>query len=312
MAYGRGGDKPTLTDAALFYGLLPDALAGGEIRLQPGAAAEGIRRLADALDVSPEEAAKGVLTISAHNQANAVLQLTVKRGIDPTGDALVAFGGAGPLQACAIAEILGLRTVLIPASSGNVSAFGLLAVDVKDDHVLTLVRRHDGVDGAEVAAAFEGLEAAARRSLHEQSVPAERMRLLRSVDARYLGEAYELSIALGAGFDADAATRAFHDAHERVYGYAYRTGEVVEFVNWKVTAVGLIDRPSIELPAPASNGARRPVSKRGARPVWRREDLPAGFELDGPATVEEYGSTFVVESGWHVIVDRLGNLVGRL
>jgi N-methylhydantoinase A len=311
MAYGRGGDKPTLTDAALYCGLLPDSLAGGEIRLDPSAAAQGIHRLSDALGVASEEAARGVLTISAHNQANAVLQLTVKRGIDPTGDALVAFGGAGPLQACAIAEILGLRTVLIPPSSGNVSAFGLLAVDVKDDYVLTLVRRHDAVDAAEVEAAFERLEAAARRSLHEQSVPDERMRFVRSVDARYLGEAYELSIPLGDGFDSDASTLAFHDAHERVYGYAYRKGEVVEFVNWKVTGVGLIDRPSLELPPPDSHRTPRPVSLRAGRPVWRREDLPAGFDLDGPAIVEEYGSTFVVEPGWHVIVDRLGNMIGR-
>jgi N-methylhydantoinase A len=236
-----------------------------------------------------------------------VLQLTVKRGIDPSGDALVAFGGAGPLQASRIAQLLGLRTVLIPPSPGNVSALGLLAVDLKDDHVVTLVQRHDSVDGQAVARAFESLEAAALESLEAQGVAGERMAFLRSVDARYLGEAHELAIAIAGEFDPAAATAAFHDAHERVYGYAYRRGEVVEFVNWKVTGVGAIERPRLEVAAPGGSG--RPIGERGGFTLYRREELPAGFQGEGPAIVEEYGSTTVVEAGFSFAVDRLGNVV---
>ena len=307
MAYGRGGDQPTVTDAHLVLGRLPDRLVGGAVELRADLARDGVARIAASLGLSPERAADGILELSAHNQANAVLQLTVKRGIDPSGDTLVAFGGAGPLQASRIAQLLGLKTVLIPPSPGNVSAFGLLAVDVKDDYVQTLVQRHDAVDAEAVRATFARLGERARESLLQQGVPEDRMALRRSVDARYLGEAHELSLDVGAEFDPGAAADRFHDLHERVYGYAYRTGQVVEFVNWKVTGVGLIERPRLRLAPPAGSGAA--VGRRAGFAVYRREELPAGFEAEGPAIVEEYGSTTVIERGFGLRVDRLGNLI---
>jgi N-methylhydantoinase A len=309
MAYGRGGDRPTVTDAHLALGRVPEALAGGAIRLRPDLAEAGIARLAGQLGLPPERAAAGVLELSAVGQANAVLQLTVKRGIDPTGDTLVAFGGAGPLQACHIARLLGLSTVLVPPSPGNVSAFGLLAVDLKDDHVVTLVRRHDEVDPDEVAATFAQLDAEAVASLRAEGVAGDRIALVRTVDARYLGEAHEIAVPVALPFDPAAAAAAFHDAHERIYGYAYRTGEVVELVNWKVTGLGRIDRPALEPPPPTGSG--RPAGERAGFAIYRRADLPAGFRANGPAIVEEYGSTTVVEAGFGVEVDRLGNLVLR-
>jgi N-methylhydantoinase A len=309
MAYGRGGDQPTVTDAHLALGRAPEALAGGAIRLRRDLATAGVARIAGPLDLSPERAAAGILELSAHNQANAVLQLTVRRGIDPTGDTLVAFGGAGPLQACRIAQLLGLGTVLVPPSPGNVSAFGLLAVDLKDDHVVTLVRRHDEVDSGEVARTFERLCAEAAETLRAEGVADADMTLLRSVDARYLGEAHEIAVPAPDPFDAAAAAEAFHDAHERLYGYAYRDREVVELVNWKVTGLGRIDRPALE--PPPTGGTGRPVGERDGFAVYRRDDLPAGFRAYGPAIVEEYGSTTVVEDGFSLQVDRLANLVLR-
>ena len=308
MAYGMGGDRPTVTDAHVVLRRLPDSLAGG-VRLRLDAALVGIAGLAETLGLTADRSAEGILELSAHNQANAVLQLTVKRGIDPSGDALVAFGGAGPLQATRIAELLGLRTVLIPPSPGNVSAFGLLAVDLKDDHVLTLVQRHDGVDTAAVAEAYGELERTAIESLAAQGVARDRVLLQRSVDARYLGEAHELAIAVAGAFDATAAVAAFHDAHERLYGYAYRAGQAIEFVNWKVTGVGLLERPPLEVAPPTGTG--RPKGERRGFQVYERSDLPAGFTAPGPAIVEEYGSTTVVEEGFSIGVDRLGNLVLR-
>jgi N-methylhydantoinase A len=312
MAYGRGGNQPTVTDAHLALGRLPDGLAGGSVPLSVDLARAGIERLASDLGLSLDVAAAGVLELSAHNQANAVLQLTVKRGIDPAGDTLVAFGGAGPLQAGRIAEILGLHTVLVPPSPGNVSAFGLLAVDLKDEYVVTQVVRQGDVDPGKVGEIFEGLEAQAVRSLSAEGVAGDRMSLLRAVDARYLGEAHEISIPLRPEFDAGSAAADFHDAHERIYGYAYRSGahdNVVEFVNWKVTGLGLIERPRLEAPSPTGSG--RPVGRRGGFHVYWREDLPAGFEAAGPAIIDEYGSTTVVERGFDFAVDDLANLVMR-
>jgi N-methylhydantoinase A len=309
MAYGRGGDQPTVTDAHLVLGRLPESIVGGAVRLRRDLAAEGIGRIAAGLGLTPERAADGILELSAHNQANAVLQLTVKRGIDPSGDTLVAFGGAGPLQASRIAELLGLRTVLVPPSPGNVSAFGLLAVDLKDDYVVTLVQRHDQVDAVAVAQAFASIEAAARESLAAQGVAPDRIGLNRSVDARYLGEAHEIAIPAPVPFDVAAAVGAFHDAHERTYGYAYRSGEVIEFVNWKVTGIGLIDRPRLEVAPPVGEG--RQAGDRSGFAVFNRSELGAGFRGRGPAVIEEYGSTTVVEAGFGFEVDRLGNLVLR-
>ncbi len=309
MAYGRGGDEPTVTDAHLGLGRLPDLLAGGAIRLRLDLSQAGVARLAGVLGLEPGRAAAGILELSAHNQANAVLQLTVKRGIDPTGDTLVAFGGAGPLQACRIAQLLGLGTVLVPPNPGNVSALGLLAVDLKDDHVVTRVLRHDEVDADVVGETFARLAAEAAGALHAEGVAAERMALVRSVDARYLGEGHEIAVPAGEPFDPAAAVAAFHDAHERSYGYAYRQGEVVEFVNWKVTGVGRIERPPLEPPPPSGSG--RPMGERAGFAVYRRDDLPAGFRAEGPAIIEEYGSTTVVEAGFGIEVDRLANLVLR-
>jgi N-methylhydantoinase A len=309
MAYGRGGDQPTVTDAHLVLGRVPDALAGGAVRLRRELALRGVERVARALDLTTGAAAAGILELSAHNQANAVLQLTVRRGIDPTGDALVAFGGAGPLQACRIAQLLGLGTVLVPPSPGNVSAFGLLSVDLKDDHVVTRVTRHDEVDADEVERTFAALAVEAAAVLRAEGVADADMALVRAVDARYLGEAHELSVPAAEPFDAAAAVAAFHDAHERLYGYAYRTGEVVELVNWRVTGLGRVERPA--LAPPPSSGSGRPAGEREGFAVYRRDDLPAGFRAYGPAIVEEYGSTTVVEDGFSVEVDALANLLLR-
>src|SRR5205807_2289788 len=280
----------------LVLGLLPDELAGGSIELRRDLAEAGVDRLARQVGLNGKRMAEGILELSAHNQANAVTQLTVKRGIDPSDDALVAFGGAGPLQALRIAEILGLTTVLVPPSPGNVSAFGLLAVDLKDDYVATLVRRHDEVDPEEASGTFAGLEEEAAASLRAQGVPEDRVRLLRGVDARYLGEAHEIAIAAGDPFDPERAAEAFHEAHERIYGYAYRHAEVVEFVNWKVTGVGLIERPTLRAPAPAARV--RGAQPRPERGRYRRDDLPAGFRGKGPAVIDEYGSTTVVNGSF--------------
>lgn len=309
MAYGRGGQEPTLTDANLVLGRLPASLVGGGIQLDAEAARQGVAALAGRLRLSVERTAEGIVELAAHDQANAVVQLTVQRGIDPSGDALVAFGGSGPLQAGRLARLLGLRTILVPPHPGNVSAFGLLAVDLRDDYVMTRVQRHDDLDSAVVSDIFSRLDRAALDSLAAQGVEPARTVLVRAVEARYLGEGYEVQVPVGRVFDLAASLRAFHDAHRKAYGYAYPEGEVIEFVNWKVTGIGTIERP--HLVPPESSGSGRPRGSRAGYTLYERSDLPAGFSVSGPAIVEEYGSTLVVEPDFTLTVDEFANCVLR-
>src|SRR5215471_7862060 len=146
MCYGRGGTRPTVTDAQLVLGRIPPHLLGGEVPLSLDLARKGMESLAAELGLAPERTAEGILEIAAWNQANAVEQMSVKRGLDPRDYTLVAFGGSGPLQAGRLVDLLGLRAALIPASPGTVSAFGLLTVDLKNDYVQTAVQRHARLD----------------------------------------------------------------------------------------------------------------------------------------------------------------------
>ena len=161
VCYGQGGTEPTTTDAFLLLGHIPGHLLGGEIPLDRDAAARVYERLAGSVGLTLDACAAGVLEIAAWNQANAIRQVTVKRGLDVRDFDLCAFGGSGPLTACRLIDILGLRTVFVPRDPGNLSAFGLLATDLRSDHVQTLVRRHDQLDVAELARELARLEALA-------------------------------------------------------------------------------------------------------------------------------------------------------
>ena len=254
MCYGKGGVEPTLTDANLLLGRLPPHLLGGEVPLDVERAKFGLERLADRVGLSALPLAAGILEIADWNQVNAIRQVTVKKGIDPREYAMVPFGGSGPLQAARVAQLLDLEVTIVPPHPGNVSAFGLLAVDLKSEYVSTLVRREDRVEPAEIAATFDALERNADLELASQGIPTERRRLLRSADLRYFGQAYEVRVDVPAGMLDQGALMTmvarFHAAHLRRYGYDYRAGQPVELVNLRVTSIGLIDRPEVaEMPA---------------------------------------------------------------
>src|SRR5690606_13304862 len=153
ICYGQGGEEPTITDAHLVLGRIPAHLLGGEIPLHPEAARAGIEDLAGKLGLGVPKCAAGILEISAWNQANALRQISVRRGLDVRAFMLSAVGGSGSLLACRLVDILGLAGVVVPPSPGNVSAFGLLTVDVKNDYVQPAVSRHERLDLAQVAAA---------------------------------------------------------------------------------------------------------------------------------------------------------------
>ncbi len=322
VCYGRGGQEPTVTDAHVLLGRIPPHLLGGEIPLDVAAAREGVGRLAAALDLDVEACATGVLEISAWNQANALRQITVQRGLDVRDFTLVTFGGSGSLLLCRLLDILGLRSVLVPRDPGNVSAFGLLTVDVRHDDVQTAVSRHADLDLAAVATAYDDLQARGARALHAEGFPAHEHRFVRTADLRYFGQAFEVRVPVPDG-PVDAAlaegvAAAFHAAHERLYGYSFAGDprQQVEWVNLRVTAVGPIRRPELpELPPGDGDPERARTGTRTVvfedvreTPVYWRPSLAPGDVLHGPAVLEEFGSTIPLHPGFRAEVDGFGNV----
>ncbi|MFL6268537.1 MAG: hydantoinase/oxoprolinase family protein, partial [Actinomycetes bacterium] len=185
--YGRGGTEPTVTDANLVLGRIPPHLLGGEVPLDPAAASAGLEALGSKLGMDLASVAAGILEISAWNQANALRQVTVQRGLDVRDFVLATFGGSGSLAVCRLLELLGLPAAVVPRDPGNLSAFGLLTVDVKNDEVQTAVARHADLDPATVAATLAALQERAARSLDAEGFPRPAHRYLRSADLRYFG-----------------------------------------------------------------------------------------------------------------------------
>jgi N-methylhydantoinase A len=349
LCYGRGGTEPTVTDANLVLGRIPPHLLGGEVPLDPAAAAAGLEALGSKLGLELPAVAAGVLEIAAWNQANALRQVTVQRGLDVRDFVLATFGGSGSLAACRLLELLGLPAAVVPRDPGNLSAFGLLTVDVKNDEVQTAVARHADLDPAAVAAILADLEARAAAALDAEGFARPTHRYQRSADLRYFGQAFEVRVPVPDGpVDralGEATVAAFHDAHHRLYGYSFRDDptQQVEWVNLRVTGIGPIRRPTLrpltgdggapapdgEAPSPPSPpsrpgtpAARRPPTPSSSRPAWfhpdhgfvdtaiyRRDDLGPGDQVLGPAVVEEYGATVPLPPGFVARVDRFGNLV---
>ena len=326
LCYGSGGTEVTITDAHVFLGRVPPHLLGGEIPLDVGAAGRGVRALADRLGLSPEACAAGVLEISAWNQANALRQVTVKRGLDVRDFALTTFGGSGSLLLCRLMDVLGVPTVLVPPDPGNVSAFGLLTVDVKNDYVQTHVALAEALDADDVATVYDDLTRRAARALSTEGFAAAQHRFDRTADLRYFGQAFEVRVPVPEGPVAAATLEtvvtAFHDAHRALYGYDFSAdpSQQVEWVNLRVSGIGPIPRPPVvELPVVEPPPVVEPAETRPVcfdadqgyvdTPIWWRPDLPAELVVEGPAVIEEFGSTVPLHPGFTARVDRFRNLV---
>jgi N-methylhydantoinase A len=322
MCYGKGGRRPTVTDANLVLGRIPGHLLGGEVPLSVELAREGVKEIATRLQLGVEETAVGILEIAAWNQANGIRQVSIQRGHDPRNYCLVSFGGSGGLLAGEVADALGIETVLVPPNPGNVSALGLQVSDVRRDYVRTLVRSEDEVDTVELETVWSELEDEGRAALKREGVPDDGISLVRSADARYVGEAHECRVVLGEGLSGPGALGRvwadFHDAHERLFGFAYRRQQPVEIVNLRVQAVGAVHRPALArhetdgTPPTAAPAGTRPVyfgDQWVDAPIYTRDQLVVGNALSGPAVIEEFGSTIVVFGGWSVRVDDDLNLI---
>ena len=325
LCYGKGGTDVTVTDAHVVLGRLPGHLLGGEIPLDVDAAHTGLAALAAELGLGVEQCAMGVLEISAWNQANALRQITVKRGLDVRDFTLTTFGGSGSLLLCRLVDVLDLPAVLVPPDPGNVSAFGLLTVDVRNDFVQTRVSLHDAIDTVALRRTYDDLTVQARAALDKEGFAPEQHRFVRTADLRYFGQAYEVRVPVPEGsFDAElvaGVAETFHAEHRDLYGYDFAGdgGQQVEWVNLRVTGIGPIQRPAIRRHGEQSADEPKPASTREVcfgpddrylpTPVYWRPDLLPGQRVTGPAVIEEFGSTVPVHPGFTAGVDAYLDLV---
>ena len=307
--YGRGGEDPTVTDAAVVLGYLgSDAALGGQLSLDADAARRALAGLADEAGLEgPVAAARGVYRVANATMTRAVRAVTVERGHDPREFALAAFGGAGPMHAAALADRLDVSRVVVPRACGVLSAFGLLAADETSEAVRTYRTRIDGADSDAVEAIFDDLASEARADLRDP----EAADLARRADLRYAGQSFELSVDVHDRFDPEAVARRFHDAHETAYGY--RMDEAVELVGLGVRATVARETPAVAYSADgeARVGEREAVFGGEVRetPIYRRAGLPVGESVAGPAVCEQADSTVVVPPDWTAEVRADGTLV---
>ncbi|SHG72962.1 hydantoinase/oxoprolinase family protein [Halobaculum gomorrense] len=323
VCYNRGGTEPTVTDAHLVLGridpsgFLPDALGRDADAVRDAFAplAEAVAGDSDAT----EAAARGLLDVANANMRRALRVVSVERGYDPREFALVAFGGAGPLHATALADALEVPEVVVPRAAGVLSALGLLISDVVYDYSTSMVRRWDDVDPAALRDAYGEFEAEGRAELRDAGRADDAMAFERTLDLRYAGQSFDLSVPVEgdlAGDELDAVTERFHAAHERRYGHA-SPEEPVELVTVRLRARGLVEPPELAVeerdgdPDDAIRTTRRVGFGDGDRdtPVYDRRRLPTDAAFDGPAVVEGKESTVVVHPGQRARVDGDANLV---
>lgn len=316
--YGRGGGDFTITDANLVLGRLnPGSLLGGEMEIEPELAGKAAKRLGDKLGMEPEMTASSVVRIADSIMSQILTMVSVERGYDPRRFTLVAFGGAGPMHACSLAEGLEIDEIIVPPNPGMFSALGLLTADLFHDLSRALITRVERADAGEVEALFEEMEAEGKEILSSEGISPGDMQLQRQMDLRYYGQSYEITVEYPKGPQKDRipqAVKAFHGRHGEIYGYSDE-GEPVELVNLRLRAVGVIRKPELR-EIPKGSGKPSPAEIRSVyfegpdswveTPVYGRDGLGSGSVFQGPAIVEQYDSTTVVYPGWRGELDRFG------
>ncbi len=292
--YGRGGVKPTITDANLVLGRIGDLILGGEMKLDRSASIKAFETLGD-----PEVIAWEAINIANLEMARAIRLVTVERGLDPANFTLVAFGGAGPQHAAEVAEELGIKSVIIPPHPGLFSALGLLLADWRFE-----ARTSYPVNLEE---AYLRLEEMLLEKLGKVDY------FVRYADVRYEGQGWELTVPVGKPANIEDVRRVFEEKHLATYGFTLED-RGIEVVVARVFAV--IRRVKPRLPRPRTWGEPKARATRNAyfrdgwfkTPVYWREDIPLGYRLEGPAIVEEYDSTTVIPPGWIAVVGDVGEL----
>ncbi len=310
-AYGRGGTAPTVTDANIVLGrLAADDFLGGDMGLDADAAHHVINTLAAQLGLDPLDTAEGILTILNANMANTIRSRTVQKGIDPRGFALVAMGGAGPLQGAAVAAILSIPEVIVPPYPGITSAMGLLTTDLKYDAIRTQFQISTALDSSRIGQDCDAMLTELSSRFAKDGVADETY--TRSGDLRYVGQGYELKIPLPDGTVTAQSMQqvwdAFHAAHVAEYGHAFPDSPI-EVVNIRLTGIGRLPKLAATA-APAGGSLEASLIRTSAcvfrgddglashdTPIYRRETLPVDTPFNGPAIVVQKDSTTLIPPG---------------
>jgi N-methylhydantoinase A len=312
ICYGRGGSEVTVTDANLLLGRLdPDYFLAGRMRLDESPVSDAMEALGEPIGLEPLELAASIVEIANENMASAIKMVSLERGHDPRRFSLLAFGGAGPLHAAAVARVLGIPKVIVPQYPGVFAALGLLLADIRVDKIWTQAFRSNNVDAPLVNRQFGRITERALAELRQEGFAGE-PEIRRAINMRYFGQNYEHEVEIESGeLDEQALERAFRrfdELHAQRYGYAIER-EVIELVSFKVTVIG--KRAPIDLSRANGSAAfertSRPVYVRGQgfidATVAHRASLVPGEVVAGPAVIQEEGATCFVEPG--MTVERL-------
>jgi N-methylhydantoinase A len=302
-----------VTDANLVLGrLLPEAFLGGGMRLDLAAAERAVGGIADGLRLGLHEAAAGIIRIANEHMARALRVMSVQRGVDPRQMPLLSFGGAGGLHVCALAEALGMHQAMVPVHAGVLSALGMLTAPSGRQLSRTRQGLLAGMTAAEIEAELAQLRVDGERSLTQEGVDPDDISARPSLDLRYRGQSYTLTVSWQGNCAASA--EAFHLAHQERYGH--RLDLPVELVNLRLQLQGpQPSLPLLQLETAEASGPSAFIALYGiddAVPVWAREQLAPGQVLEGPALVTETVSTTWLAPGWHCLVDPYGNLILEL
>jgi N-methylhydantoinase A len=319
--YGFGGTDPTVTDANVLVGKIGTDFHGSQLTLHPDRAFEALTELGRPLGVDAMECANGIIRVANSIMANAIRAVTIERGRDPRDFTLVAYGGAGPLHAAALAEELQIARVIIPAGSGTFAAFGMQVTDLRHDAARTFVGRLDVLDDAVVEAAFRELEASAQRfmDVHGEVAVEPTIQFTRRLDMRYVGQFHPLTLDLPPGSFGEVRGKVpdlFHEAHDQRYGHC-AVGEAIEVSALRVTATRAVLKS-----APAADGSPEPRQlpsrdvffengDKFSTPVFDGAGLQPGRVIEGPAIIEEDTTHIVVPPraratvlpGRHVLIE---------
>jgi N-methylhydantoinase A len=317
--YGWGGTEPTLTDAnVIAHRINADYFLGGRIKLDVDRARVALTPVAESLGVDHEGAALGMIRIANANMIHLLKLVSVRRGRDPREFAIVAFGGGGSMHACALAAELRVPRVIVPPHPGHFSAWGMLASDLRHDAVQTHFARADAVPADELAGLWRSLEERLLATFADEGMDPEQVTFVRSADMRYSGQEHTVNVPIPEGTDggAEEVERRFHELHDQLY--TFRLTSPIEFVNFRLTALGAVRKP--ELARIASDGDVRAALKgtrdvdfdelgRQESRIYERSRLGAGTELEGPAVIEEPAASTVVFPRQRLLVDEYGNLI---
>jgi N-methylhydantoinase A len=314
IVYGQGGKELTVTDANTLLGRMdPDHFLGGEIKLKLAPARTSLQSLAKDMSLTPQETALGILRVANVNIDRALRKVSVARGYDPRDFTLVAFGGAGPLHACPVAEALEIPRVLIPRHPGVLCAYGLLMADVLQEQSRSVIGPVTRTAFKELNTHLEDMKARSVSTLLAEGIAREKIRFHALVHARYQGQSYELPVPLQ-----EDLVSAFHALHAETYGHSLPE-RPVELVTLRLQAVGQVDKPVLSADPVVKNDAQealigeKPGVEKGNQPasftLYDRPLLSPGAEFRGPALVFQMDSTTYLPSRWTARVDGFHNLI---